>query len=161
MALFTLYYFPWLTFLIYIFQEILNTTYLSIGIKITQDCYFDLFSMNLVYGGMYSSSFKWVFVSFSLQFRDHFYYFSLKITHFILLLFFIIYSSVSLFSGLVFIIFVSYTFNFHWDKFLPCSVVCFVILCVDQGGLEASEVLFMSLILRLWPCATVPQVYIW
>lgn len=62
MALFRLYCFPWLTFLIYIFQEILNTTYLSIGIKITQDRNFDLFSMNLIYGNMYSSFLKWVFM---------------------------------------------------------------------------------------------------
>lgn len=62
MALFRLYYFPWVTFLIYIFQGILNTTYLSIGIKITQDCNFDLFSMNLIYGDMYSSFLKWVFM---------------------------------------------------------------------------------------------------
>lgn len=58
MALFRLYYFPWVTFLIYIFQEILNTTYLSIGIKITQD----LFSMNLIYGDMYFSFLKWIFM---------------------------------------------------------------------------------------------------
>lgn len=62
MALFRLYYFPWVTFLIYIFQEILNTTYLSIGIKITQDHNFDLFSMNLIYGDMYSSFLKWIFM---------------------------------------------------------------------------------------------------